>query len=173
MISSVEPLQAKDVRQFYQTWYGSQGAILALSGAVSAKETLRPTRRNLARFFSGQRHRPQLSPAPAPKCAFVSANSFARQRDNSQVYFWGHLGVERRPANNIAALRFLRLGPRDALVCLALASAIAQSERGTLQCWGFNHGQRSSIQASLWPGWKPVQRGGPASKPCAKRSKNC
>ncbi|MGE3728745.1 MAG: M16 family metallopeptidase, partial [Candidatus Sericytochromatia bacterium] len=106
LLSSVAPLQAADVRQFYQTWYGSQGAILALSGAVSAKATLA----QLAEIW--QDYAPAKGVAPTYPLPLRQVAPSHQQialpgKEQCQVY-WGHLGVERRH-KDFAALQILDL----------------------------------------------------------------
>lgn len=106
MISSVKPLQAKDVRQFYQTWYGSQGAILALSGAVSAKETLAQLA-EIWHDFSPAKGIAPLYPLPQRQKTPSYQQIHLPGKEQCQVY-WGHLGVDRRHSD-FAALQILDL----------------------------------------------------------------
>jgi zinc protease len=103
---TVETLTPKDVSQFFHDWVGSQGAILAISGAVSAPATLA----KVTQLWSDWQPSPGIAsqyPLPFKQKSPQTQLIRLAGKEQCQVY-WGHLGIERKHPD-FAALQILDL----------------------------------------------------------------
>lgn len=145
LIQTVAPLGIAQVRDFYHGAYGSQGAILAVSGAVRADDTLA----QLEALWEDWT--PAPVPAPSPDPPRLQTQRILRQirlkgKEQCQVYL-GHLGVTRRDPDFVA-LQILDLILGAGPGFTSRLPARLREQEGL----AYNVGASVTGSAGIWPG---------------------